>query len=352
MSAQNALASTSNASARRQAGAIRLQQGEQNPDGTGWGLAHMEARHGKEIRAAGFDSVEAFLIDAFHNMDGIWKPGATSQLIAVQSGRTGKVAFIQLEVDTQGSKDFYRVNSAFPANEKFVSRKEKREGWEPLWSRYPVPADASGASGFVGQSPNAGETAPTVSGQSDSASVPPAATDANTASPQAQFERLRAESKAENPGVAAFAKVAGASGESAADVYGRWHQVMGFNEALANDTGAQIAAKMAENLPRKPWGNDDAYPGANLPANNVPAAHAHKFSERAEAAKRSFDRDMDTRELMARDAENFGVDENAVAQTRATVREMRKKANDNMADGQRSSGMAWPGSCGLARAHG
>ncbi len=49
----------------------------------------------------------------------------------------------------------------------------------PLWSRYPVPADASGASGFVGQSPEAGETTPTVSGQSGIASViaPPKPTD-------------------------------------------------------------------------------------------------------------------------------------------------------------------------------
>lgn len=49
----------------------------------------------------------------------------------------------------------------------------------PLWSRCPVPADASGASGFVGQSPEAGETTPTVSGQSGIASViaPPKPTD-------------------------------------------------------------------------------------------------------------------------------------------------------------------------------
>lgn len=163
---------------RRQAGKIRLQHGVQNADGTGWGGVHIEARHGKEIRSAGFESVEQFLADAFQNVDQVWKPGTTSQLIAVQSGRTGKVAFVQLEADKQGGTDFYRINSAFPANEKYVARKEKKEGWKPLWSRHPVPADASGASGFVGQSPEAGETTPTVSGQSGATSVPPPATQA------------------------------------------------------------------------------------------------------------------------------------------------------------------------------
>ena len=159
---------------RRQAGKIRLTQGVQNSDGTGHGLVHIEANHGKEIRAAGFDSAQAFLADAFRSIDEVWKPGKTTQLIAVQSGRAGKVAFIQLEADSKGGEDFYRVNSAFPASEKYVARKEKKEGWKPLWSRYPVPADASGASGFVGQSPEAGETTPTVSGQSGKPSLPQA----------------------------------------------------------------------------------------------------------------------------------------------------------------------------------
>jgi hypothetical protein len=39
---------------KRQAGPIRLQQGVQNADGTGWGLVHIEARHGKQIRALVF----------------------------------------------------------------------------------------------------------------------------------------------------------------------------------------------------------------------------------------------------------------------------------------------------------
>lgn len=46
---------------RRQAGKIRLQHGVQNADGTGHGLIHIETNHGKQIRGAGFKSVEEFV---------------------------------------------------------------------------------------------------------------------------------------------------------------------------------------------------------------------------------------------------------------------------------------------------
>lgn len=158
---------------RRQAGKIRLQNGVQNANGTGWGLAHIEARHGREIRSAGFESVAAFISDAVSHVDAVWKPGATSQVVAVQAGNKGKVVFLELQPSHDETGDFYRVNSAFPAPDNYVERKQRKEGWRRLWSRYPVSADASGASGFADQSPDAGETAPTVSPQSK-ASVAPA----------------------------------------------------------------------------------------------------------------------------------------------------------------------------------
>ena len=156
---------------RRQAGKIRLQQGAQNANGTGYGLAHIEARHGREIAASGYASVQHFVKDGLSRVDQVWKPGKTSQLIAVHAGKNGKVFFLELSAAKDEAGDFYAVNSAFPANDKYVARKERNEGWKPLWSRYPVPADASGASGFVGQSPNAGETTPTVSSQGGERSV-------------------------------------------------------------------------------------------------------------------------------------------------------------------------------------
>ncbi|HRO35393.1 LPD38 domain-containing protein [Thauera sp.] len=151
---------------RRQEGKIRLQNGVQNANGTGWGLAHIEARHGREIRSAGFESVAAFISDAVSHVDAVWKPGATSQVVAVQAGNKGKVVFLELQASQDETGDFYRVNSAFPAPDNYVERKQRKEGWRRLWSRYPVSADASGASGFADQSPDAGETAPTVSPQS------------------------------------------------------------------------------------------------------------------------------------------------------------------------------------------
>lgn len=158
---------------KRQAGKIRLEQGVQNADGSGNGLAHIEARHGKEIRSSGYNSIESFVSDAVRHIDAIWKPGKTSQLIAVQSGNKGKVTFIELQSARDADGDYYRVNSAFPATDSYINRKEKNEGWKSLWSRDPVSANASGASGFVDQSPNAGETTPTVSPQSDAGNIAP-----------------------------------------------------------------------------------------------------------------------------------------------------------------------------------
>ncbi|MBQ1784622.1 MAG: PLxRFG domain-containing protein [Gammaproteobacteria bacterium] len=156
----------------RQPGKIRLQQGEQRADGTGYGLAHIEARHGSQIRNAGFDSVEQFVSAAIADMDSIWRPGRTAQIVAIKSKEKGKAVFIELQPATDEAGDFYRVNSAFPVNPKFAEKKEEKEGWERLWSRYPVSAGASGAAGFVGQTPNAGESAPTVSPQSNESIAP------------------------------------------------------------------------------------------------------------------------------------------------------------------------------------
>ena len=108
---------------RRQAGKIRLTQGVQNADGTGHGLVHIEANHGKEIRSSGYDSIEAFVQDAVRHIDALWKPGKTAQLVAVQSGKTGKVVFVELQPARDDGGDYYRINSAFPAGENYVARK-------------------------------------------------------------------------------------------------------------------------------------------------------------------------------------------------------------------------------------
>lgn len=150
----------------RQAGKIRLQQGVQNSDGTGYGLAHIEANHGEQIRGAGYESVEQFVSESIAGMDSVWSPGKTTQLVALQSSKKGQAVFIQLQPAVDEAGDYYRINTAFPVSGGYAQKREKR-GWEKLWSRDPVPADASGAPGFAGQTSQAGEAAPVVSPQSD-----------------------------------------------------------------------------------------------------------------------------------------------------------------------------------------
>jgi hypothetical protein len=55
-------------------------------------------------------------------------------------------------IEARNGEDFYRVNSAFPVSSTYTTGKAKKEGWEPLWSKYPVLADAFGASGFANKS--------------------------------------------------------------------------------------------------------------------------------------------------------------------------------------------------------
>lgn len=116
---------------RRQAGKIRLQQGVQNEDGTGWGLEHIEANHGLQIRNAGFASVEAFVGHIARGFNEVLQAAKGGQLlVAVSTGRRD-VMFVQLEVAQEG--DFYRVNTAFPASRNYLEKQEGK-GAKILWS--------------------------------------------------------------------------------------------------------------------------------------------------------------------------------------------------------------------------
>jgi hypothetical protein len=79
--------------------------------------------------------------------------------------------FLELQQESDATGDYYRINSAFPVSDSYVSSKEKKEGWKTLWSRHPVSASASGAPGFAGKSPNAGGITPMVSPQSDGSNI-------------------------------------------------------------------------------------------------------------------------------------------------------------------------------------
>lgn len=110
---------------RRQAGKIRLQRGVQNGDGTGYGLVHIEERHGQEIRDAGFASIEDFVFGAVSDIESIWKPAATSQLVVIQATERGKVVFIQLQAGKDEAGDFYTVKTAFPSSRTYAEKRKE-----------------------------------------------------------------------------------------------------------------------------------------------------------------------------------------------------------------------------------
>jgi hypothetical protein len=128
---------------RRQPGRIRLQAGDDT-----FGLRHIEARHGDQIRADGFASVEAFVAEVARRIDQIWQPSASAQLVAVEQVGRDRVMFVRLQAAQDG--DYYTVQTAFPARRGFVEKK----GWKLLWE-------------------GAGEMAPTTSGQSTPFAEPP-----------------------------------------------------------------------------------------------------------------------------------------------------------------------------------
>lgn len=111
----------------RQAGKIRLTNGIQNSDGTGYGLAHIEANHGEQIRSLGYETVENFVQEIASKFSEVWRAKAGQLLVTIKDGRKD-VMFIQLSPSEKG--DYYRVNSAFPVRQKDY---EDRKGMKLLW---------------------------------------------------------------------------------------------------------------------------------------------------------------------------------------------------------------------------
>lgn len=159
---------------RRQAGKIRLQKGDAT-----WGMEHIEARHGDEIRAAGFDSVEAFVSAIATNIDRIMQPEETTQLVVLHSLDNDRVMYVRLE-PMDGGGDFYTVRTAFPARAGFAKNKV---GWKVLWDGRAQPSTASGSqTPFADQPQSSGEAGTIPSGQSTERSVTPQEPGGNPAS--------------------------------------------------------------------------------------------------------------------------------------------------------------------------
>ena len=150
---------------RRQAGNIRLQQGVQNSDGTGWGLAHIEANHGKQIRNAGFSSVGQFIGHVAGSFNEVLQAAKGKQLlVAVTQGRRDVMFVVQLEVAQDG--DFYRVNTAFPASRDYLEKQEGK-GAKILWSGSEPRSAATGQQPPYAGSPDgvSGQDAPIARGE-------------------------------------------------------------------------------------------------------------------------------------------------------------------------------------------
>jgi len=113
---------------RRQAGKIRLQQGVQNADGKGWGLAHIEARHGREISKAGFSTAQEFVAHIASNFQQVWQIPGSRQLLVATNDTHHSIMFVQLV--PAAFEDFYRVNTAFPVKR---GNYEIKQGMQKIW---------------------------------------------------------------------------------------------------------------------------------------------------------------------------------------------------------------------------
>ena len=152
---------------------IRLSVGFQNSDGKGYGLAHIEDNHGKQIRNAGFSSVKEFVEFVAQNYDednirvgNRRKNGSTTYLIQVQDKHDNT---LYIEMSRDGS--YWNVNSAGIFRKGYSNKKETVAKTEPQQPNNAI-SDGSSLStdedsGITSAKPN-GE--PTVSADKDSES--------------------------------------------------------------------------------------------------------------------------------------------------------------------------------------
>lgn len=168
---------------RRQGGKIRLEQGNES-----YGLKHIEIRHGDDIRGIGFPGVTEFVFDALQNINSIWKPSKSSQLVVIEAEEHGKVVFIQLKPSS--GEDYYTVNSAFPTQKNYSDKKEARDGWTKLWDSMALQSSAPAVQNpSAEQSSNvAGDNVATPSGQSLDKSIPD---DSQKTNPDIRFSRAK-----------------------------------------------------------------------------------------------------------------------------------------------------------------
>lgn len=92
-------------------GAIILKHGEHTGPHKGYGRKHIEAEHGKEIAAAGFNSPEDFVQYVATNFNAIY-PAKKGRIALVVEGPPQQVAIVELKKNKKGG--FYSVYTAYP----------------------------------------------------------------------------------------------------------------------------------------------------------------------------------------------------------------------------------------------
>lgn len=124
---------------------IKISEGYQDENGKGYGLRHIEAGHGDEIRNAGFSSVDAFVSYVAKNYDEdnirVGKQrrnGNTTYIIQVTDAHDNTL-FIELSKD--GS--YWGVNSGGVFRKGYANKKETVAKTEPKQPNNAVSSDSS-----------------------------------------------------------------------------------------------------------------------------------------------------------------------------------------------------------------
>lgn len=146
---------------------IKLSEGFQDEDGKGYGLLHIEANHGQQIRNAGFSSVEEFVSFVATNYDENNirvgkrrdKSGSITYLIQVTDEHDNTL-FIELSRD--GS--YWNVNSGGVFRKGYSDKKRTVVKTEPQQPNNAVSTDSSlsesGDNGITPTEPNGESTVP------------------------------------------------------------------------------------------------------------------------------------------------------------------------------------------------
>jgi hypothetical protein len=146
---------------------IKLSEGFQDEDGKGYGLLHIEANHGQQIRNAGFSSVEEFVSFVATNYDENNirvgkrrdKSGSITYLIQVTDEHDNTL-FIELSRD--GS--YWNVNSGGVFRKGYSDKKRTVVKTEPQQPNNAVSTDSSlsesGSNGIAPSEPNGEPTVP------------------------------------------------------------------------------------------------------------------------------------------------------------------------------------------------